>query len=103
MKRYLRRFTFSRETADDLAQEAFLRAFAAESRHPIETPKAFLFKVAKNLALNERARRASLTVAPLGDLERGMAWAWRSFAMLPSCTVGGYRSTTARWVVREWL
>lgn len=69
LKRYLRRFTFSRETADDLAQEAFLRAFAAESRHPIETPKAFLFKVAKNLALNERARRASLTVAPLGDLE----------------------------------
>ena len=69
LKRFLRRFTKSREGADDLAQEAFLRAFAAESEHLIASPKAFLFKVARNLALNELAKKASVTIEPLGDFE----------------------------------
>ena len=69
LKRYLRRFIRSREAADDLAQEAFLRAFAAESGQKIDTPKAFLFKVAKNLALNEIARQSAAAIEPLGDLE----------------------------------
>jgi RNA polymerase sigma factor (sigma-70 family) len=69
LKRYLRRFIRSREAADDLAQEAFLRAFAAESRRVIEAPKAFLFKVARNLALNELARQSSMAIEPLGDFE----------------------------------
>jgi RNA polymerase sigma factor (sigma-70 family) len=69
LKRYLRRFIRSREAADDLAQEAFLRAFAAESSRMIESPKAFLFKVAKNLALNELARQSTMAIEPLGDFE----------------------------------
>src|SRR6187399_1438828 len=69
LKRFLRRFIKSREGADDLAQEAFLRAFAAESNRVIESPKAFLFKVARNLALNELARQATATITPLGDFE----------------------------------
>ncbi len=69
LKRYLRRFIRSREAADDLAQEAFVRAFAAESGRVIEAPKAFLFKVAKNLALNELARQSSMAIEPLGDFE----------------------------------
>jgi len=69
LKRYLRRFFRSREAADDLAQEAFLRAFAAESGRIIETPKAFLFKVAKNLAINELARQSTMAIEPLGDFE----------------------------------
>jgi RNA polymerase sigma factor (sigma-70 family) len=69
LKRYLSRFIKSREAADDLAQEAFIRAFAAEAVRVIESPKAFLFKVAKNLALNELARKAAIAVEPLGDFE----------------------------------
>ena len=69
LKRFLRRFIKSREGADDLAQEAFLRAFAAESERLITSPKAFLFKVAKNLALNELARQSSVAIEPLGDSE----------------------------------
>src|SRR3954468_11773920 len=69
LKRYLRRFIRSREGADDLAQEAFVRAFAAETGRVIESPKAFLFKVAKNLALNELARQSTASIEPLGDLE----------------------------------
>jgi RNA polymerase sigma factor (sigma-70 family) len=69
LKRYLRRFIRSREAADDLAQEAFLRAFAAESEKKIEAPKAFLFKVARNLALNELARQSSAAIEPLVDFD----------------------------------
>ena len=69
LKRFLRRFIRSREGADDLAQEAFLRAFAAETGRPIQAPKAFLFKVARNLALNELAKQSSAATEPLGDFE----------------------------------
>jgi RNA polymerase sigma factor (sigma-70 family) len=69
LKRYLRRFVRASEAAEDLAQEAFLRAFAAEAGLKIETPKAFLFKVAKNLALNELARQSVAAIEPLGDFE----------------------------------
>jgi len=69
LKRFLRRFIKSREGADDLAQEAFLRAFAAEPGRLIVSPKAFLFKVARNLALNELARQSSAATEPLGDFE----------------------------------
>jgi RNA polymerase sigma factor (sigma-70 family) len=69
LKRYLARFVKSREAADDLAQEAFIRAFAAEAARVIESPKAFLFKVAKNLALNELARQSAIAIEPLGDFE----------------------------------
>lgn len=69
LKRFLRRFIKSREGADDLAQEAFLRAFAAESERSIQSPKAFLFRVARNLALNELAKQSSAATEPLGDFE----------------------------------
>ena len=69
LKRYLGCFIKSREAADDLAQEAFIRAFAAEGTRIIESPKAFLFKVAKNLALNELARLSANATQPLGDFE----------------------------------
>lgn len=67
LKRFLRRFLKSHHDVDDLAQECFLRAYAAESDHAINSPKAFLFAVARNLALNELARRANAAVEPLGD------------------------------------
>lgn len=70
LKTYLGRFFRSREVADDLAQEVFLRAFAAESGRTIEAPKAFLFKVAKNLALNELDKQSLMKIEPLGDFER---------------------------------
>ena len=69
LKRYLGRLIKSREAADDLAQEAFIRAFAAEGVRVIESPKAFLFKVAKNLALNELAKQSAMAFEPLGDFE----------------------------------
>lgn len=69
LRRFLRRYIKSRDEAEDLAQECFVRAFAAEREHPIDSPKAFLFTVAKNLALNEIARRSTVAFEPLGDTD----------------------------------
>jgi len=43
---------------EDVAQEAYLRAYVAEQRQSIEQPKAFLFRVAKNLALTRLSRKS---------------------------------------------
>jgi len=67
LKRFLRRFSAHSADAEDLAQEAFVRAYAAEAEQPIASPKAFLFRVARNLALNERAKAANATTVPLED------------------------------------
>jgi RNA polymerase sigma-70 factor (ECF subfamily) len=54
LKRYLARFFSNSQDIEDVAQEAYLRAFAAEQKKTsIEQPKAFLFRIAKNVALNK--------------------------------------------------
>ncbi len=50
-------------------QETFLQAFAAEARNNIRAPKAYLLRVAKNLALNEISRMSRLTTNYLEDCE----------------------------------
>ena len=53
LKRFIKRFTSASHNVDDFAQETFLKGFAAELRMQINEPKAFLFKIAKNVALTE--------------------------------------------------
>jgi RNA polymerase sigma-70 factor, ECF subfamily len=71
--RYLVRMTGEEQTAHDLTQETFLRAwlhFAKISRY--DSPAAWLFRVATNLALSHRRRRATPAGSPelLGDDDR---------------------------------
>jgi RNA polymerase sigma-70 factor (ECF subfamily) len=56
LKRVIARLIPSVEVVDDLAQETFLRASVAEAQTTIMEPRAFLFRVARNLAHNERKR-----------------------------------------------
>ena len=58
LKRFLGRFLYRKEDIDDMAQEAFLRAYKATEGRDIEFPKAYLFRVAKNLALKELGRKS---------------------------------------------
>ena len=58
LKRFLRRFYSKTEDVDDLAQEAFLRAFNVELRQEIKSPKAYLFRVARNIALRELGKKS---------------------------------------------
>jgi RNA polymerase sigma-70 factor (ECF subfamily) len=56
LHRYLRKFTSGAEDIEDLAQETYLRVYALSDYHAVESPKALLFRIAHNLAV-ERARR----------------------------------------------
>ena len=58
LKNFLKRFLSRAEDIEDLAQEAYLNAYRAEQKHTIEQPKAYLFRVAKHLALNELNRKS---------------------------------------------
>lgn len=58
LKKFLARFLSNQQDIEDVLQEAYLRAFAAEQRTSIEHPKAFLFRVARNVALTELTRKS---------------------------------------------
>jgi len=57
LKRYLRRYFFRREDIDDMTQETFLRAYKYSNNKEIEYPKAYLFQVAKSVAMRELSRK----------------------------------------------
>ena len=42
---------------DDVLQESYLRVLQARAKQPLQSPKAFLFAVARNLALDQVRRR----------------------------------------------
>ncbi|PZQ58213.1 MAG: RNA polymerase sigma factor [Phenylobacterium zucineum] len=68
IKRYLRKFSLGAGAEEDLTQETFLRAFAAEGDGEITSHKAFLYRIARNLALNERAKHSSLRTDRIEDV-----------------------------------
>lgn len=68
IKRYIRKFSLGAGDEEDLAQETFLRAFAAESENEITSHKAFLYRIARNLALNERAKHSSQRTDRIEDV-----------------------------------
>lgn len=68
IKRYLRKFSLGLTDIEDLVQETFLRAFAAEGDRPILAPKAFLYRTARNLALNELAKHSSIHTDRIEDI-----------------------------------
>ena len=58
LKKFLTRFLYQRQDIEDVVQEAYLRAYKAEKDAEIEQPKAFLFRVARNIALNELKKKS---------------------------------------------
>ncbi len=46
---------------EDIAQETFLRAFTAQAETKLRNPKAFLIRVARNLAASELKRKVNTT------------------------------------------
>ena len=56
LKKYLSTFFSRQQDIDDIAHEAFIRAFATEIRAEVRHPKSLLFRAAKHAALNELAK-----------------------------------------------
>jgi len=61
---YLWRLTGEEQAAHDLSQETFLRAWRQFARvRAYERPRAWLFRIATNLAIDHQRRRSSPTAA----------------------------------------
>ncbi len=58
LKRFLAHFFSDSQDIEDVAQEAYLRAYVAEQQKEIEQPKAYLFRIAKNLALTKLTKKS---------------------------------------------
>jgi RNA polymerase sigma-70 factor (ECF subfamily) len=63
LHRYLRKFTSGAEDIEDLIQETYLRQYALPNHRAVESPRALLFRIAHNLAV-ERARRRTTPPGP---------------------------------------
>ena len=58
LRRYLSKFTSGAEEVDDLVQEAYVRVCAMPEGQVVESPRALIFRIARNLAV-DRARQVS--------------------------------------------
>src|ERR1700735_2404724 len=58
LRRFIARLMCNASDVDDIAQEAFLRAFSVEQDRPIEQPKSFLFRIAKHIALTQLTQKS---------------------------------------------
>ena len=58
LKAFLRRFMQRPQDIEDIAQEAYIRAFKVEQEAGVDHPKTLLFTIAKNIALNELRSKA---------------------------------------------
>lgn len=64
------RSRFKSETdIDDVVQESYLRLLRARERGEVTSPKAFLFAVARNLALDRLRHREVVPTEPLAESE----------------------------------
>lgn len=69
LRYFLHRFFESSEDIEDLLQETFVKTFEAEHSTSIDKPQAFLFKTARNLAINELTRRARHKTQIVADVD----------------------------------
>ena len=66
---YLHRFFHSEHDIEDVLHDAYIRAVEAEKVTCIKTPRAFLYKVCKNLALNHQTSAAQRLTDHIADFE----------------------------------
>ena len=71
LRNYISRFMVSAHEIDDVSQETFLRAYKAEQKTAIDQPKAFLFRVAKNMMLSEFSNKTRKMIDYVDDFEQG--------------------------------
>jgi RNA polymerase sigma-70 factor (ECF subfamily) len=62
------RGAFPSADAEDIAQESYLRTWLANLSRPVRSAKAFLFTVARHLALNSCRRRRNSPIIAVPDL-----------------------------------
>lgn len=68
LKAYLRGSFPSVRDVDDVVQESYLRIWRARARTPIESARAFLFRVAKHVAVDLLRRNRNSPITSVGDV-----------------------------------
>lgn len=68
LRSYLQGSFPSVRDVDDVVQESYLRVWRARAGQPIQFARAFLFRIARNVALDLVRRHRSSPVEPVGDL-----------------------------------
>lgn len=70
LRSYLRQsFPRVRESVDDLIQESYLRIWKARAVQPIESARGFLFRIARNVALDLMRRHRASPIEAVPRLE----------------------------------
>jgi len=69
LHRYLGKLTSGAEDLEDLVQETYVRMYALPDFHAVESPKALLFRIAHNLAVERARRQKSQATDTVADLE----------------------------------
>ena len=68
LKAYLRSSFCAVRDVDDVVQESYLRIWRVRAGKPIRSAKAFLFQVARNLAIDAVRKTRATPIDPLRDL-----------------------------------
>ena len=69
LRSYLKGSFPTMRDVDDVVQESYLRAWKARARQPIRCARAFLFRVARNVAINLLNRERVSPIDSVKDLE----------------------------------
>ena len=70
---FLRRFLHRPQDIEDVVQETYLKAYAAEKITDISHPKAYLFSIAKNIALGELTKKSSQITGYIEECKNDLA------------------------------
>ena len=68
LQKYLRKFTAGAEDVEDLVQEAYVRVCAMPAAQ-VESPRALLFSIARNLAVDRARQKLSHATDDVADFE----------------------------------
>jgi RNA polymerase sigma-70 factor (ECF subfamily) len=69
LQRYLSRFTSGAEDIEDLVQETFVRVYSLADYRSVDAPKALLFRIGHNLAVERARRHSTQATDSMADLE----------------------------------
>lgn len=72
LTRYVATFFVSREDVEDTVQEIYVQALSSERREEIRSPEAYLFRVARNIAINKKKRQSKIFFENLGQFEEAL-------------------------------
>ena len=67
LRAFISRFIRGPQDIDDIAQETFVRAFLAEQKGEIQHPKAYIYRVARNLAFETLSKKSTQLTSYIED------------------------------------